>query len=131
MKWSLLRILLALDGAVLFLLGALLILTPRHVEFAFHFKDLPDGVSYIIGLWGCVLITMAAGYGVASTDPIRHLVWVQVAIGRGALECILGIIYLAKGIVTWSQASFGIIIAALITIAYIVFYPPKPKVVQT
>src|SRR2546430_15641701 len=109
MKYSPLRILLALDGAMLFLLGALLILSPRHVEAAFRFKDLPEGVSYIISLWGCILATMAIGYGVASTDPIRHLVWVQVGIARGALECVLGTIYLARGVVTWQQAGFGII----------------------
>ena len=131
MKYSPLRILLALDGAVLFLLGALLILAPRQVEAAFHFKDLPAGVSYIIGLWGCVMVTMAVGYGVASTDPIRHAVWVQVGIARGALECILGALYLAQGIVTWPQAGFGILLAALMTAPYIVLYPRKPRVLQT
>ena len=131
MRYSPLRILLALDGAVLFLLGALLVLAPRQVEAAFHFENLPTGVSYIIGLWGCVLVTMAIGYGVASTDPVRHVVWAQVGIARGALECVLGVIYLAEGIVTWSQAEFGIIVAALITIAYVILYPRKPRVIQT
>src|SRR2546430_7385445 len=100
MKYSPLRILLALDGAVLFLLGAVLILAPRHVQAAFHFKDLPEGVSYMIGLWGCILATMAVGYAVAATDPIRHIVWAQVGIARGALECVLGATYLARGVVT-------------------------------
>src|SRR5947207_8882147 len=120
MRYSPLRILLALDAAVLFLLGALLVLAPRHVEAAFHFKDMPEGVSYIIGLWGCVLVTMAIGYGVASTDPVRHVVWAQVGIARGTLECVLGAIYLAEGIVTWPQAGFGIVVAAMITLAYII-----------
>ena len=131
MKLSPLRVLLALDAAVLFLLGALLILAPRRVEFAFRFKDLPEGVSYIIGLWGCMLVTMAIGYAVAATDPIRHVVWVQVGIARGALECVLGVCYLARGVVGWQQAGFGIVVAALITVAYIVFYPRKPRPVQS
>ncbi len=131
MKLSPLRVLLVLDAVVLFLLGALLILAPRRVEFAFQFKDLPEGVSYIIGLWGCVLMTMAIGYAVAAADPIRHVVWVQVGIARGTLECVLGVLYLAWGVVGWQQAGFGIIIAALITLAYIVFYPSKPRSVQS
>ena len=131
MKLSPLRVLLALDAAVLFLLGALLILAPRRVEFAFQFKDLPDGVSYILGLWGCVLATMAIGYAVAATDPIRHVVWVQVGIARGMLECILGVFYVAWGVVSWQQAGFGIIVAGLITIAYMVFYPRKPRLVPS
>src|SRR5438128_9304644 len=104
MKYSPLRILLALDAAVLFLLGLLLILAPKQVELAFHFRDLPEGVSYIIGLWGCVLATLAVGYAVAALDPIRHVVWVQVGIARGALECLLGATYLARGVVSWQQA---------------------------
>jgi hypothetical protein len=123
MKLTLLRYLLMLDAAVLFLLGALLIFVPRQVEVAFGFKDLPVAVSYLIGLWGCVFVTLGIGYVVAATQPLRHLVWVQVAIARGALECLLGFVYLARGVVTWQQAAFGIIAAALITVAYIVLYP--------
>ena len=82
MKFSPLQILLAIDAIVLFVLGLLLMLAPRQVESAFHFRDLPEGVSYIIGLWGCVLVTVAMGYAVAALDPIRHVVWVQVAIAR-------------------------------------------------
>ena len=131
MKYSPLRILLAMDAAVLGLLGLLLMLAPKQVELAFRFKDLPEGVGYIIGLWGCVLVTMAMGYAVAATDPIRHVVWVQVGIARGTLECVLGALYLAWGVVTWQQAGFGIIVAALITLAYIVFYPRRPRSVQS
>lgn len=123
MKPSLLRNLLLLDAAVLFSLGALLILLPRQVEAAFQFRDLPQGVNYIIGLWGCVLLTLALGYFVAARDPTRHVAWVQVGIARGALECVVGLTYLARGIVTFSQAGFGIVIAALITLAYVVLYP--------
>jgi hypothetical protein len=120
---QLLRVLLVLDATVLLLLGALLILAPKTVQLAFHFKDLPAGVSYIIGLWGCVLATMAVGYAMAATDPARYIVWVQVGIARGGLECLLGLVYLARGIVTWQQAAVGIIVAALITVAYVVLYP--------
>src|SRR2546426_652602 len=118
-----LRMLLVLDATVLFLLGALFIFLPRQVEAAFHFQNLPEGVSYLIGLWGCVFATLAVGYGVAALDPVRHVVWVQVGIARGALEVILGAVYVARGVVTWQQAGFGIIIAALISTAYIALYP--------
>jgi len=123
MKLTLLRYLLMLDAAVLLLLGALLIFAPRHVEVAFHFQDLPLAVSYLIGLWGCVFATLGIGYLVAATNPVRHVIWVQVGIARGGLECLLGVLYLARGVVTWQQAAFGIITAAFITVAYLVLYP--------
>ena len=123
MKQSLLRNLLLLDAAVLFLLGGLFIVLPRQVELAFQFRDLPQGVSYILGLWGSVLVTMSLGYAVAARDPIRHVAWIQVGIARGALECVVGAVYLALGLVTFQQAGFGVAVAGLITVAYIVLYP--------
>lgn len=122
-KLRALRILLALDSAILFLLGTLFLVLPQHVELAFGFPDLPLGVTYIMALWGCVLLTMAIGYWKASADPIHHLVWVQVGIARGVLECGVGIIYLVRGIVTFRQAGAGTIIAGLFALAYLIFYP--------
>jgi hypothetical protein len=133
MKLTLLRYVLMIDAAVLFLIGALLMFLPRQVEVAFHFADLPAAVSYLIGLWGCVFVTMAGGYVIAATHPLKHLIWVQIGIARGALECVLGAVYLARGIVTWQQAAFGLVTAALITAAYTALYPrgnlrPRPAV---
>jgi hypothetical protein len=66
---------------------------------------------------------MGIGYTVAALDPIRHIVWVQVGIARGALECLLGLVYLARGLVTFSQAGLGIVLAACISLAYVALYP--------
>lgn len=121
------RILLALDAAVLFLLGSLLLVLPRYVEVAFGFIDLPLGVTYIVALLGCVLLTMALGYWKASADPVRHLVWVQVGIARGALECAMGLVYLARGIISFRQAGVGIILSGLFALAYLIFYPRNEK----
>ncbi|PWU14757.1 MAG: hypothetical protein C5B50_16690 [Verrucomicrobia bacterium] len=123
MKLTLLRYLLMVDAAFLLLLGALLIFAPVQIECAFHFDNLPQAVSYLIGLWGCVFVTMGFGYVVAATDPLRHLAWIQVAIARGALEFVLGLVYLGRGIVSWPQAAFGVIAAGLITVAYLALYP--------
>jgi ABC-type amino acid transport system permease subunit len=123
MKLTLLRYLLMVDAAILLLLGALLIFAPRQVTAAFQFKDLPAAVSYLIGLWGCVFATLGIGYVVAATHPVRHVVWVQVGIARGTLEFLLGLVYLARGVVTWQQSAFGIVAAALITGAYLALYP--------
>jgi hypothetical protein len=127
MKLSLLRYLFLIDAGVLSLLGALLIFAPKQILTAFGFHDLPPAVSYLIGLWGCVLGTLAIGYVVAAANPVRHRVWAQVGIARGALECGIGLIYLARETVTFQQAGFGIIIAAVLTVAYVALYPRKPR----
>jgi hypothetical protein len=61
-------------------LGVLFIFAPGKVEAAFHFQNLPQRVSYVIGLLGCVFAPMGIGYIAAALDPIRHVVWVQVAL---------------------------------------------------
>ena len=129
MKTLCLRYLLLLDAAVLFLLGLFLILVPHQIETAFHFSNLPAAVSYLIGLWGCVLVTMAFGYMVAANNPVRHVIWIQVGIARGVLECVLGLVYLSRGIVTFSQAAAGIVLAAFISLAYVLLYPRRPRLV--
>ena len=131
MKMALLRCLLLTDAAILFLLGALLMFVPDQVERAFHFQNLPAAVRYLIGLWGCVCATMGFGYVIAATHPIRHRVWIQVAIARGVLECALGLFYLARGVVSFNQAGVGIILAALISCAYLALYPHPPRLVKT
>jgi hypothetical protein len=123
MKQILLRYLLLLDSAVLLLLGAFLIFMPAKVLAAFHFQAMPEGLNYLIVLWGCALATLAIGYCVASTNPLRHAVWVQVAIARSVLETAVGCIYLARGVVSGQQAGLGIILTALIAIAYVALYP--------
>jgi len=131
MKLRLLRLLMLADAAILFVLGALFIGAPGKVELAFKFHDLPDAVGYLIGLWGCVFATLSIGYAVAASNPLKHRVWVQVGIARGALECLLGLVYLARGVVTFQQAGFGIIVAGLMALAYGLLYPRKPRLVAT
>lgn len=116
-----------LDAIVLFLLGAFLIFAPGRVETAFHFQNLPDAVAYIIGMWGCVFATLGIGYAVAATDPLRHRAWVQIGIARGGVECVLGLVYLALGTVTFQQAGLGIVLAGLLAVAYAILYPRKPR----
>jgi hypothetical protein len=70
---------------------------------------------------------MAIGYFVAASNPIRHAVWIQIGIARGVIECLLGLVYVARGVVTFSQAGLGIIVAALIAVAYIALYPRPPR----
>lgn len=129
MKLIALRGLLIVDAAVLFLLGGLLIFTPTRVEAAFHFQDLPRAVSYLIGMWGCLMATMGFGYLVAATHPLRYRVWINIGIIRGGLECTLGIYYLVRGVITLQQAGLGTLVAGLLAVAYVLLYPRLPRAV--
>jgi len=118
-----LRVLLMADGTVLLLLGVLLMLFPRRVEAAFHFTDLPAGVGYLLGMWGCALVSLGVGYAVAAADPGRHVIWVKIGIVRALLEALFGGWVVRNGVVTWQQAGFGIIMAIFVALAYLALYP--------
>ncbi|MEO6755516.1 MAG: hypothetical protein ABIP85_27405 [Chthoniobacteraceae bacterium] len=120
-----LRMLMMMDAVVLTGLGALFIAVPRRIEAAFHFQNLPVGVDYMIGLWGCVFATVGLGYALAAVNPRRNVLWVQMGIARGVLEIVFGTVCVLRGVVTWEQASFGIFTAAFIAAAYAVLYPRK------
>ena len=122
---DLLRLLLAVDALVLFALGLVLFFVPSRALELLHFGTLPGGVNYMVSLLGAVFLSLAFGYGVAATNPLRHVVWVQMGILRGALEIALGLVSLNRGLVTWEQARFGLAVAGLLVIAYVVFYPRR------
>jgi hypothetical protein len=120
-----LRMLMMMDAVVLTGLGALFIAVPRRIEAVFHFQNLPAGVDYMIGLWGCVFVSLGLGYALAAVDPRRNVLWVQMGIARGLLEVAFGAACVARGAVTWEQGRFGIIVAASIVAAYAALYPRK------
>jgi hypothetical protein len=120
-----LRMLMMMDAVVLTGLGALFIAVPQRIEILFHFHDLPPGVDYLVGLWGCVFATVGLGYALAAVDPRRNALWVQMGVARGLLEVVFGVVCVLRQIVTWEQASFGIFAATFIAAAYLILYPRK------
>ena len=129
MRQILLRNLMVCDGLVLVLLGALLIFVPERLAEGFDFRNLPEGVNYIFGLWGCGLATMGLGYVVAARRPIRNLAWIQVGIVRGAFECAFGVVCVGRGLVAFRQASLGIVVGGLLALGYVLLYPRRPRLV--
>ncbi len=123
-----LRWLLTVDGALLFFLGAFLIVVPKRLEAVFHFQGLPDQADYLTGMWGSVLVAISLGYLMAAAgNPQRHILWVQVGIARGLLEAMVGVVCLARGVVPLGQAWLGLILAGAVTVGYLVLYPrPGP-----
>jgi len=124
-RLRMLRVLLVMDATVLLAMGALFMAMPANVGIAFGFRDLPPAACYLIGLWGCALISLGIGYAYAVADPARNVTWVRAGIVRGALECMFGFVVLGHHMVTWHQAAFGTIVAGAIAAGYIILYPAE------
>ncbi len=124
-RLRMLRMLLAVDATVLLAMGALFMAMPANVGLALGFRDLPTAVCYLIGLWGCALISLGIGYAYAVGDPVRNVTWVRVGIVRGLIECMFGFVVVAQHMVTWNQAAFGTVIAGAIAAGYVLLYPAE------
>ena len=122
-----LRMLMAMDATVLALLGLAFIVFPGQIETAFQFKDVPPAVNFLIGLWGCVLMSLGIGYGLAATDPVANRLWILVGVLRGGLEAVFGWWCYMQGIVTWKQSGLGILLAGFMALAYALLYPRIPQ----
>jgi hypothetical protein len=122
-----LRMLMALDGTVLTLLGVAFLCCPQQIEAAFHFKDVSPAVNFLIGLWGCALVSLGLGYFVAAMNPAENRLWVAMGVIRGGLEAVFGWWCLSRGIVTWEQSGLTILLAAFMALAYLALYPRKSK----
>lgn len=129
MRSSLLRGLMLFDALVLLALGGLLVFAPVQIAHFFKFPDLPAVVNYLLGLWGCALVSLGCGYFVAARHPVRQVIWIQIGIARGVFECAVGLIWLARGLVTWPQVGFGVVLAGLMAVAYLALYPRGPRII--
>ena len=118
-----LRMLMMMDATVLMLLGLAFICCPAQIEKAFQFENVPRALNFLIGLWGCALLTLGGGYAFAAINPHRHRLWVGIGIARGALEAIFGFWCYAREMVTWKQSGLGILLAAFMSLAYAILYP--------
>jgi len=123
MRRTLLRLVLILDAAALFLIGAIFVVAPARALVLFGFPNAPANISFIIGTFGTVYATMGIGYVLAAQNPMRNIAWVQVAIARGAAECLFSIFCVVQGVVTFRQAGFSIVLPALIAIGCVLLYP--------
>jgi hypothetical protein len=123
MQTALLKLAMAADGLVLALFGLGLILAPQQMYLLFNLTGMPEGANYIAGMWGALLLTVALGYMVGSSQPLRNLILVQIGIVRALIEVIISIYYVASGALTLTQAAAGLFLAVWFAIAYIALYP--------
>jgi hypothetical protein len=122
-----LRMLMMMDAVVLFALGLALLCCPLQITRAFGFTEVARPILYLLGLWGATVLTLGVAYGIAAVDPVRHRLWIAIAIARGLIEALFGWYCLAQGLVTWKQSGLGILLAAFIALAFLVLYPRSPN----
>jgi hypothetical protein len=110
------------DGIVLGLFGLGLVLTPQAMYRLFDMA-LAGPASYVAGMWGALLLTVAAGYVLAAPQPAARPVFVQVGLARAVVELGVSLFYLGSQTISFKQAAAGMFLALWFGLAYLVLYP--------
>jgi hypothetical protein len=123
LRIRLLRVVLNADGAVLVVLGLLLMFATGLIFAIFKMPELTDTVRYVTGMWGALMATMGIGYFLAARNPRYSTIWVIVGIFRAILEAVISIFDVLTGAVSFQNAWLAVVLAAWFALAYLVLYP--------
>ena len=105
-------------------LGLAFILVPEQLGEMFGYST--EGPEYMLSFLaslGVCMIAPAVFVIIAAKDPIKHILWVKFAILAAALGLVIELYSVIQGYITFSQAAMGIILPAIFTAAFLVFYP--------
>ena len=85
----------------------------------------PDSMMSIFATLGICFIAPCIFIIVAARDPIKHILWVKLAILWSALGLLADIYSVIMGYITFNQGMFGIISQAVFLAALLIFFPYK------
>jgi hypothetical protein len=119
-----LKVVMIVRGIIGILFGLSFIFVPRQLGEMFAYTA--EGPEYMLSFLATLGVLMAAS-GVfiiaAARDPIKHIWWVKFAILTAVLTLVVELYSIIIGYVTFNQASQGIILPAVFTVAFLIFYP--------
>jgi energy-converting hydrogenase Eha subunit C len=106
---------------ILFGLG--FILAPEKLCSGFGFEKAPAYVPYFLAFIGIAYIVSGFFVIIAARDPLKHIMWVQLAIAWSLLDAIAALYFITRGNVNFSQAGMVPIIDIIFVVAFLILYP--------
>lgn len=122
-RLQLLGFAMRVDALVLGALGLGMLVAPKGVLELFKFGPLPPGVSFILGMYGAVMLTLGVAYWQGSALPGQHLVLARIGILRAAVEIFMASYWIAVGAVSLRQGAAGVFLPVWFGLAYALLYP--------
>ena len=107
-------------------LGLAFIFVPQQLGEMFGYTaEGPEYMLSFLASLGVAMIAPAVFVIVAARDPVKHILWVKFAILCAALNLVIELYSVIQGYVTFGQAAMSIILPAIFTAAFLIFYPWK------
>ncbi len=110
-------------AAINILVGLAFIFAPQPLLAMDGFEKGPPYLSYFLAFLGNALLVSGAFVLIAARDPLKYIVWVQLAIAWSLLDTLAAGYFLMEGVVRFSQVGWVPIIDVLFAAAFLVLYP--------
>jgi hypothetical protein len=118
-----LKVVMVIWAIVVILFAIGFILAPGQLCTMFGFMQPPAYVPYFLTLLGIGYLLAGIFIIIAVRDPLKHIMWVQLAIVWSLLDALAALIFIIRGNVNFSQAGMVIIMDGVFTVAFLLFYP--------
>jgi hypothetical protein len=111
------------------LVGLGLVFAPEQLRSMFGFEKAPVYVPYFLAFIGIPYIVAGVFVIIAARDPLKHIMWVQLAIAWSLLEVLTTLYFIIRGNVNFNQAGMVLIIDAIFVVAFLALYPWREAIV--
>jgi energy-converting hydrogenase Eha subunit C len=118
-----LKVVMIVWGVVGALFGLGFVFAPEQLCSILGYEKGPAYVPYLMALVGIACFVGSLFVIIAARDPLKHIMWVQLAIVWSLLNGIAGLYFIVKGNVNFSQAGMGPIMDVVFIVAFLIFYP--------
>jgi hypothetical protein len=123
-----LRVIMIIFGMVGILAGLGDIFLPVQAANMYGFGDIADYVRWIMALGGASFLAAGIWVIVVSRDPIKHIYWVKFLITKSLFFTVITAYTIIQGYVKYSQVGMLLILFALFSVLFLVFYPWGAKI---
>ena len=122
-----LKVVLIIYAVIGILFGLAMIIIPEQLRDWFNMEQGPDIMQYFITLLATQFIVVSVFFIVAARDPIRHILWVKLAIAHGLIDAAATLYVIIRSYADFSQVGVGLIIHVVFAILLLICYPWKAK----
>ncbi len=99
------------------------ILFPNQLLGLFGVSLVPSYVQFFMVLLGNAYILSGIFVILAARDPLKHILWVQLALAWAFLDLIASLVFIIRGSLTFIQVGNAVIVDIIMLAALLIFYP--------
>ena len=117
-----LKVALVIYGAIHIVQGIFLVVAPGRSVVFFDF-ELLDNLLYFLHIIGATFIAAGVWFAMTGLDPLKNINGVRFAVLWAGLLLVVQLYSVATGSIEFGQIWPGVVLNAIFTGAFLIFYP--------